>query len=115
MTAEIRFERGSTNRLTTLNPVLGQGEPCLDFDTGTFKVGDGHTPWIDLPAFLTEPYITGIVEVIIAESGGLSGDPRVGDLAELTTDVKDLIVNAINEVNMINVEFDLLYDNAKAG
>jgi hypothetical protein len=96
---EFRFQRGSANRWVELDPILGAGEPGVEIDTGLFKIGDGHTTWNDLEYFLTEPYVTGIVEVIIAESGGLSSDPRVGDLADLTTGAKDLIVSAINEVN----------------
>ena len=112
---EIRFQRGSTSRWEQLNPVLGAGEPGLAVDTGLLKIGDGVTPWNDLEAYLTAPYVEGIVEVLLAESGGLSSDPRVGDLSLLTTNADDTIVSAVNEVNMDGVEFDLLYENAKAG
>jgi hypothetical protein len=112
---EFRFQRGSSDRWTELNPVLGAGEPGVEVDTGLFKIGDGHTAWASLSYFLTEPYVAGIVEVIIAETGGVLTDPRVGDLGELTTASKVTIVAAINEVNMDGVEFTLLYDNAKAG
>lgn len=112
---EIRFQRGSTSRWEQLNPVLGAGEPGLAVDTGLLKIGDGVTPWNDLEAYLTAPYVEGIVETILAESGGGSADPRVGNLADLTTQDRSTIVAAINEINMAGVEFTLLYDNAKAG
>ena len=115
MAYEFRFQRGSSDRWEALNPILGPGEPGVEVDTGLFKVGDGHSRWNDLEPFLTEPYVAANVEIIIAESGGLSADPRVGDLAELTTESKATIVAAINELNMDGVEFTLLYDNAKAG
>lgn len=111
---EFRFQRGSSNRWTELNPTLGAGEPGVEIDTGLFKIGDGNTAWNDLEYFLTESNVTGIVEVIIAESGGLSADPRVGDLSELSTTAKTTIVAAINEVND-DVSLLLLYENAKAG
>jgi len=98
-TVEFRFQRGSRNRWIELDPILGEGEPGVEMNTGLFKIGDGHTSWNDLEYFLTEPYITGIVEIMIAESGGLSSDVRIGNLSDLTTIAKDLIVNAINEVN----------------
>jgi len=98
-TYEFRFQRGSANRWTEVNPILGAGEPGVEIDTGLFKIGDGYTAWVDLDYYLTEPYVSGLVEVIVAESGGLSADPRVGDLGDLTTDAQDLIVSAINEVN----------------
>lgn len=96
---EFRFQRGSRNRWAELDPVLGEAEPGVEIDTGLFKIGDGHTPWNDLEYFLTEPYVTGIVEVIIAETGGILADPRIGDLGDLTTASQDLLVDAINEVN----------------
>lgn len=111
---EFRFQRGTSDRWTDLNPVLGPAEPGVETDTGRFKLGDGSTEWNDLPYYLSEPYVTGIVEVMIAESGGLSGDPRIGDMAELSTAFKASIVGAINEVND-DVSLVLLYDNAKAG
>lgn len=111
---EFRFQRGTADRWVELNPVLGSGEPGVETDTGLFKIGDGNTAWNDLPYYLTEPYITGLIEVELAESGGLSSDPRVGDLGVLSTTVKDTIVNAINEVNDPG-NLVLLYDNAKAG
>lgn len=96
---EFRFQRGSANRWTEVDPILGDGEPGVEVDTGLFKIGDGHTSWNDLEYFLTEPYVVGIVEVILAETGGILVDPRIGDLGDLTTASKDLLVNAINEVN----------------
>lgn len=69
---EFRWQRGSTERWEQKNPVLGSGEPGLEVDTGRFKVGDGHTPWNDLEYFLTEDYVTGLIEVMIAETGGLT-------------------------------------------
>jgi len=111
---EFRFQRGSSSRWTELNPTLGAGEPGVETDSGLFKIGDGHTEWNDLQYFLTEAEVVGIVEVILAETGGESADPRVGDLGELSTADKSTIVNAINEVND-DASLLLLYDNAKAG
>lgn len=112
---DFRFQRGTKSRWESLNPILGPGEPGVEIDTGFFKIGDGHTAYVDLEYFLTESSVAGIVEVIIAETGGLSADPRVGDLGELTTEAHDTIVAAINEVNMADTSLVLLYDNAKAG
>lgn len=112
---EFRFQRGSKNRWLEEDPILGAGEPGVEVDTGFFKMGDGHSRYSELEYFLTESSVSGICEVIIAETGGLDGDPRVGDLSDLTTEAKDLIVNSINELNMDGVSFELLYENAKAG
>lgn len=96
---DFQFQRGTAARWTQLNPALRSGEPGFEIDTGLFKIGDGSTEWNDLEYYLTEEYITALIEVQLAETGGLSSDPRIGDLEDLTTTVKDFIVNAINEVN----------------
>lgn len=111
---EFRFQRGVSYRWTQSNPVLGSGEPGVEVDTGRFKMGDGQTPWNALEYFVTEAGIVAIVEDIIAENGGGSGDPRVGDMNDLSTTDKTTLVGAINEVND-DVSLLLLYDNAKAG
>jgi hypothetical protein len=97
-TYEFRFQRGSANRWEELNPTLGAGEPGVELDTGLFKIGNGSSPWDELEYFLTEPYVLGLVEVILAETGGILVDPRVGDLGELTTTAQETLVEAINEV-----------------
>lgn len=101
---EFRFQRGTADRWTALNPVLGPGEPGVEIDTGLFKIGDGSTEWNALEYFLNEFYVTGLIEVAIAASGGLSSDPRIGDMEDLTTASQDLLVNAINEVKLIAEE-----------
>lgn len=95
---EFRLQRGDESRWTALNPTLGPGEPGVELDTGRFKIGDGNTEWNDLPYYLTEPYVVGLIEVALAETGGLSSDPRIGDLGDLNTTDQTLIVSAINEV-----------------
>lgn len=111
---EFRWQRGTAARWTELNPVLGPGEPGVELDTGLFKIGDGHTEWIDLQYFMTEPYILGMIEVELAETGGLASDPRIGDLGDLTTTAKDLLVDAINEVNAKTNQIEGLSDQVEA-
>lgn len=69
---EFRLQRGTRARLEELNPVLGDSEPCVEVDTGLLKIGNGHTPWNDLEYFFTESYVTGLIEIMIAETGGLT-------------------------------------------
>lgn len=45
------FKRGTAERWTLLNLILAAGEPGLEKDTGKFKIGDGRTPWRNLPYF----------------------------------------------------------------
>jgi hypothetical protein len=45
----IRIRRGVAYRWTEINPILADGEPGFETDTRKLKIGDGHTPWKDLP------------------------------------------------------------------
>lgn len=47
--ATIQFRRGNAAEWTTVNPILYPGEPGFELDTGGLKVGDGITPWNQLP------------------------------------------------------------------
>ena len=49
MTDEIRVRRDTTDGWTALNPVPAEGEITHDKTRLTFRIGDGVTPWVDLP------------------------------------------------------------------
>lgn len=53
-----RLRRGLASEWTTTNPVLAQGEPGLEEDTGSFKIGDGVKTWSQLPYFTPETGVT---------------------------------------------------------
>ena len=93
----------------TLNPVLRQGEPGYDLDTGIFKIGDGVTEWLDLKAINSSPVEEEKVnelENIIGKPGegenagtGLTG--RVETLEESTVTYDDTVIlfgGSANEV-----------------
>ncbi len=44
----IQFRRDTAHNLETINPVLMDGEPCVDLTNGTLKIGDGTTAYNDL-------------------------------------------------------------------
>ena len=50
---KIIFRQDTSQNLTSVNPILSLGEPCVDITTGTFKIGDGVTPWNSLPVLNT--------------------------------------------------------------
>ena len=49
MAVRIQIRRDPSSLWTMHNPVLAEGEPGFETDTGRFKIGDGVTPWNDLP------------------------------------------------------------------
>jgi hypothetical protein len=66
--AKIKFRRDTAAAWTQANPVLAQGEPGFEHDTGLLKIGDGETEWVDLDY-----------------ASGSSGDSLVDDKAVTVT------------------------------
>ena len=48
MPIRIQLRRSTALEWTTANPILAEGEICVETDTGKFKVGNGYTPWNSL-------------------------------------------------------------------
>lgn len=51
MAAVIKLRRDTASDWLTKNPVLREGEPGFEVDTGRLKIGDGQTAWMDLLYF----------------------------------------------------------------
>lgn len=60
----IKFRRDTLGRWATANPVLSEGEPGYEKDTGRLKIGDGSTRWLDLPYYTpgSSPEIEALLE-----------------------------------------------------
>lgn len=43
-----KLKRGIAARWVELNPILAEGEPGFELDTGRLKIGNGATPWNQL-------------------------------------------------------------------
>ena len=43
-----KFKRANAALWTERNPILAQGEPGFEIDTGKLKIGNGSTHWNDL-------------------------------------------------------------------
>ena len=48
MATEIKLRRDISTNWTSTNPILAQGEPGYETDTGKLKLGDGTTAWASL-------------------------------------------------------------------
>ena len=44
-----KFRRNLASYWEEKNPVLAEGEPCFELDTGKLKIGNGTTAYKDLP------------------------------------------------------------------
>jgi len=52
--AQIRFRRGTAAEWASINPVLLQGEPGFEINTGKVKIGNSVNAWNDLPYSLEQ-------------------------------------------------------------
>lgn len=55
MAIQIQLRGSLASEWALSNPILAQKEPGLELDTNQIKIGDGITPWNDLPYYLTGP------------------------------------------------------------
>lgn len=85
-----KLKRGTAARWAEVNPILEQGEPGFVYDENRLKVGDGKTPWNDLP------YIDGKREV--SNFDYLSDFPAIGD--------EDIIYKAEKEQSLYQFNAD---------
>jgi|RhiMetStandDraft_4_1073278.scaffolds.fasta_scaffold19898_4 Major tropism determinant N-terminal domain len=89
-----KLRRDTSWRWNIQNPVLSDGEPGFETDTGRFKIGDGSKRWVDLDYFVP-------VDPLDIE------EPPPSDLLE---HVNSLLPHPVYDEG---VSFTLLYQNAK--
>ena len=56
----LQFRRDTVVRWTSINPILADGEPGYEIDTGKWKIGDGFTAWNSL-GYMAEDGLQGPV------------------------------------------------------
>lgn len=67
-----RLRQGTSDIWAARNTVLMKGEPGLATDTGEFKIGNGVTPWNDLPSYVDEDGIADLLAEIVGETGSVT-------------------------------------------
>lgn len=56
MASIIQVRRDTAANWTSANPILAQGEPGFEIDTGKLKFGNGSSTWNTLPYFTSGTY-----------------------------------------------------------
>lgn len=84
-----QFKRGTEQRWIEVNPVLRQGEPGFEYDTGKLKIGDGFTPWLTLP-YINDVDVSGQEEIIVVST--YNDLPRMGDVNILYRVIEDKLL-----------------------
>lgn len=94
-----KLKRGTAARWAEVNPILEQGEPGFVYDENRLKIGDGKTPWNDLP------YIDGKREVTNFDYA--SEFPVIGDENIIYKAEKEL---SLYQFNADTFEYEKLSD-----
>lgn len=92
--ARLRLRRDIATRWVQINPVLADGEPGYEKDTGKLKIGDGISVWSDLAYFV--PY----------DPDGSTGTSDVTLAAHIASATPHPVYDD-------GPSFELLYQNAK--
>jgi hypothetical protein len=88
-----QLKRGYADRWVEVNPILKQGEPGFEIDTGKLKIGNGIDNWINLP-YIGDSNDGGVLSV---ETKDML--PEVGDV--------NLIYRVINEKTLYQWNNDM--------
>ena len=84
-----QFKRGTAQRWIEVNPILKQGEPGFEYDTGKFKIGDGFTPWLTLP-YINDIDLSDQEEMVTVST--YSDLPKIGNEKKLYRVVEDKLL-----------------------
>lgn len=76
---QFQLRRDSAANWTSVNPVLSDGEPGVETDTGRMKLGDGDTAWSDLRYFTPSSAEAGEVVDLGAHIDSLTPHPVYDD------------------------------------
>lgn len=77
MTVTIKLRRGLSSEWLSIDPVLLNGEPGFEYDTGKLKIGDGSSSWSELA------YVS-------ASGGGGGGSSAWGDLTGVPANLSNI-------------------------
>lgn len=104
---QIQLRRDTAANWTTANPVLLQGEPALETDTGRLKFGDGTTAYNSLPYFDSDKtfnFVQGVADTNWAISHNLGKFPSVSVFDSADTPLKGQIEHV--DDNNLNIKFN---------
>lgn len=100
---QIQLRRDTSANWTAQNPVLAQGEPALELDTGKLKFGDGTTTYNSLPYFQADKnfiFVQGVADVTwaVVHNLGKFAAVQVFDTAgtPLTGQIEHIDANNLN-------------------
>jgi hypothetical protein len=102
---QIQLRRDTAANWTTNNPILLQGEPALETDTGRLKFGDGTTAYNSLAYFDTDKtfnFVQGVAATVWNINHNLGKFPSVSIFDSADTP----LIGQIEHIDDNNVEIN---------
>ena len=104
---QIQLRRDTATNWTTNNPILAEGEPSLETDTGRLKFGDGTTAYNSLPYFDSDKtfnFVQGVGATTWTINHNLGKFPSVSIFDSADTPLKGQIEHTDN--NNLEINFN---------
>jgi hypothetical protein len=104
---QIQLRRDTAANWATANPVLAQGEPAIELDTGRLKFGDGTTAYNSLPYFEADKnfiFVQGVADANWVVAHNLGKFPSVSVFDSADTPLKGQVEHVDN--NNLIIKFN---------
>ena len=108
-----QLKRGYADRWIEINPILKQGEPGFEIDTGKLKIGNGIDTWINLPYIgdFEDANEGGIINIetkaMLPEIGNINYIYRVIDEKSIYQwNVNDNVYELMNAIDNIEININ---------
>lgn len=121
MVYKIKLRRGTAAAWTSTNPVLLDGEPGFESDTGRYKLGDGASAWTALPYYGAHPNLAahdamGLAtdaELAAAQASVVQRANHTGTQTSATiSDFTEAVQDAVNALLGAGSNVTLTYNDA---
>lgn len=89
-----QFRRDNADVWVEKNPVLLDGEPGLELDTGKIKIGDGAKGWNSLPYFMSDKAqadLSNVENSVFQQKAELAGIGKGGIISATYAELKNLV------------------------
>ena len=110
---QIQLRRDTFANWTSNNPVLAEGEPAYETDTGKIKFGDGSTPYNLLPYFNEGDKNFVFVQGVAATTWNVVHNLNKRPSAVIVDSAGTEVIGQINHID--NNSFDVLLNAATTG
>ncbi len=109
---KIQLRRDTSSNWSTINPVLSEGEPAFETDTGKLKFGDGSTNFNSLPYFQTDKNFV-FDQTLASTNWNITHNLGKFPSATIVDSANTVIQAQINHISINSL--DIVFNNSTSG